>query len=151
MADSLKPQYDELVARWSALAPERREELLAEFVPDYVYNSEKIENAELTYATVKQIVETGSVTDYTGDVQLLIETYNLARVKLAENPCLSEELIQEAQGLVTMGTYDEKRLLAGERPGTFKLENYVGGPASVGIPAAEVPRADGGWDSVPLR
>ena len=62
MADSLKPQYDELVARWSALAPERREELLAEFVPDYVYNSEKIENAELTYATVKQIVETGSVT-----------------------------------------------------------------------------------------
>ena len=149
MADSLKPQYDELVARWSALTPERREELLAEFVPDYVYNSEKIENAELTYATVKQIVETGSVTDYTGDVQLLIETYNLklswdlARVKLAENPCLSEELIQEAQGLVTMGTYDEKRLLAGERPGTFTLENYVGGPASVGIPAAEVPRAVG--------
>ena len=149
MADSLKPQYDELVARWSALAPERREQLLAEFVPDYVYNSEKIENAELTYATVKQIVETGSVTDYTGDVQLLIETYNLklswdlARVKLAESPCLSEELIQEAQGLVTMGTYDEKRLLAGERPGTFKLENYVGGPASVGIPAAEVPREVG--------
>ena len=115
----------------------------------YVYNSEKIENSELTYATVKQIVETGSVSGYTGDVQLLIETYNLklswdlARIKLAEDPCLSEELIQEAQGLVTMGTYDEERLLAGERPGTFKLENYVGGPASVGIPAAEVPRAVG--------
>ena len=42
-----------------------------------------------------------------------------------------------------MGTYDEKRLLAGERPGTFKLGNYVGGPASVGIPAAEVPREVG--------
>ena len=117
MADSLKPQYDELVARWVALSPERREGLLAEFLPDYVYNSEKIENSELTYETVRQIVETGGVTGYTGDVQLLIETYNLrlswelARTKLAEAPCLSEELICQAQGLVTMGTYDEGRLL----------------------------------------
>ena len=90
-----------------------------------------------------------AVKDYTGDVQVLIEARNLkiswdlARARLAEDPCLSEELIQEAQGLVTMGTYKEKLLLAGERPGTFKLENYVGGPASVGIPAVEVPHAVG--------
>ena len=149
MADSLKPQYDALVATWSALPDERREALIADFVPDYVYNSEKIENEELSFSTVRDIVRTGAVNGYTGDVQLLVETYNLkvswdlARRKLQEDPCLSEELIQEAQGLVTMGTYDEKRLLAGERPGTFKLGNYVGGPASVGIPAAEVPRAVG--------
>ena len=149
MANVLKERYDALVAKWVALPEERREGLLRDFVPDYVYNSEKIENEELTFETVRQIVETGAVSGYTGDVQLLLETYNLkvswelARVKLVENPCLSEELIQEAQGLVTMGTYDEKRLLAGERPGTFKLENYVGGPARVGVPAAEVPRAVG--------
>ena len=98
---------------------------------------------------MSQIIKGDAVRDYTGDVQVLVETRNLkiswdlARVRLAEDPCLSEELIQEAQGLVTMGTYKEKLLLAGERPGTFKLENYVGGPASVGIPAVEVPHAVG--------
>ena len=149
MANLLKERYDALVEKWVALPEERRAKLLDDFVADYVYNSEKIENEELTFETVRQIVETGDVTGYTGSVQVLVETRNLklswelARARLAKSPFLSEELICEAQGLVTMGTYDEKRLLAGERPGTFKLENYVGGPASVGIPAAEVSHAVG--------
>ena len=149
MANVLKERYDALVARWVALPEERREALLGEFVADYVYNSEKIENESLTYATVKEIVEKDVVTNFTGDVQMLVETRNLrlswdlARERLAQDPCLSEELICQAQGLVTMGTYDERRLLAGERPGTFKLDNYVGGPASVGIPAVGVPHAVG--------
>ena len=149
MANLLKERYDALVEKWVALPDERREKLLGDFVFDYVYNSEKIENEELTFATVSQIIKDDSVKDYTGDVQVLIETRNLktswdlARTRLAEDPRLSEELIQEAQGLVTMGTYKEKLLLAGERPGTFKLENYVGGPASIGIPAVEVPREVG--------
>lgn len=149
MANLLKERYDALVEKWVALPDERREELLGDFVFDYVYNSEKIENEELTFATVSQIIKDDSVKDYTGDVQVLIETRNLktswdlARTRLAEDPRLSEELIQEAQGLVTMGTYKEKLLLAGERPGTFKLENYTGGPASIGIPAVEVPREVG--------
>lgn len=149
MANLLKERYDALVEKWVALPDERREELLGDFVFDYVYNSEKIENEELTFATVSQIIKDDTVKDYTGDVQVLIETRNLktswdlARTRLAEDPRLSEELIQEAQGLVTMGTYKEKLLLAGERPGTFKLENYVGGPASIGIPAVEVPREVG--------
>ena len=149
MANLLKERYDALVEKWVALPDERREKLLGDFVFDYVYNSEKIENEELTFATVSQIIKDDSVKDYTGDVQVLIETRNLktswdlARTRLAEDPRLSEELIQEAQGLVTMGTYKEKLLLAGERPGTFKLENYTGGPASIGIPAVEVPREVG--------
>ena len=149
MANLLKERYDALVEKWVALPDKRREELLGDFVFDYVYNSEKIENEELTFATVSQIIKDDTVKDYTGDVQVLIETRNLktswdlARTRLAEDPRLSEELIQEAQGLVTMGTYKEKLLLAGERPGTFKLENYVGGPASIGIPAVEVPREVG--------
>ena len=149
MANLLKERYDALVARWVALPEERREALLCDFVVDYVYNSEKIENEELQFSTVREIVEKDAVTGYTGDVDVLVETRNLklswdlARVKLVEDPCLSEELIQQAQELVTMGTYREKLLLAGERPGTFKLENYVGGPAQIGLPSVEVPRAVG--------
>ena len=149
MANLLKERYDALVEKWVALPEERREKLLDEFVFDYVYNSEKIENDELTFATVSQIIKGDAVENYTGDLEVLVETRNLklswdlARRRLAEDPRLSEELIQEAQGLVTMGTYSEKLLLAGERPGTFKLENYVGGPASIGIPAVEVPHAVG--------
>ncbi|MBM6773992.1 Fic family protein [Olsenella profusa] len=149
MSDSITQTYHDLRDQWDALTDERREVLLAGFVPDYVYNSEKIENPELTFATAREVVERGAVTGYTGDCQLLTETYNLkvswelARAKLAEDPCLSEELVCQAQELVTMGTYSEKLLLAGERPGLFKLGNYVGGPASVGIPAVKVPHEVG--------
>ena len=148
MANLLKERYDALVARWVALPGERREALLRDFVVDYVYNSEKIENEELQFSTVRGIVEKDAVTGYTGDVDVLVETRNLklswdlARVKLVEDPCLSEELIQQAQELVTMGTYREKLLLAGERPGTFKLENYVGGPATLSLATSlPLPRA----------
>lgn len=149
MSGSIKDAYHNLRDQWDALTDERREALLGDFVADYVFNSEKIENPELSYATVREVVEGGAVSGYTGDVQTLQETYNLslswglARRKLAEDPCLSEELVCQAQELVAMGTYDEELLLAGERPGTFKLGDYVGGPASVGLPAAEVPRAVG--------
>ena len=149
MANQLKEQYDALVAAWVALSDERREALLGDFAADYVYNSEKIENAELEFPTVREIVERGTVTGYTGEVGVLVETLNLktswevARDRLAEEPRISEELVQQAQGLVTMGTYGRDLLRAGERPGTFKLDNYVGGPARVGIPAVEVPREVG--------
>ena len=149
MSDSITATYHDLRDQWDALADERREALLADFEPDYVYNSEKIENDELSFSTVSDIVRTGAVRDYTGDVQMLMETYNLkvswelARRKLGEDPCLSEELVCQAQELVTMGTYNRELLLAGERPGTFKLADYVGGPASVGLPAVEVPHAVG--------
>ena len=108
MANLLKERYDALVARWVALPEERRESLLRDFVIDYVYNSEKIENEELQFSTVREIVEKDAVTSYTGDVDVLVETRNLnlswdlARVKLVEDPCLSEELIQEAQGLLSV-------------------------------------------------
>ncbi|WP_273396479.1 Fic family protein [Thermophilibacter mediterraneus] len=149
MANELKERYDALVATWVALPEERREALLGDFVADYVYNSEKIENGDLEFSTVRDIVERDALTNYTGDAEVLVETRNLklswdlAREKLAEDPCLSEELICQAQGLVTMGTYSERLLRAGELPGTFKIDNYVGGPARVGIPAVEVPHAVG--------
>lgn len=149
MANVLKERYDALVATWVALPEERREALLREFVVDYVYNSEKIENESLEFSVVRDIVERDQVSGYSGELDVLVETRNLklswdlARVKLVEDPCLSEELIQQAQELVTMGTYNERLLLAGERPGAFKLENYVGGPAQIGLPSVEVPRAVG--------
>ena len=149
MANVLKERYDALVAAWVALPEERREALLSDFVVDYVYNSEKIENDALTFAAVKSIVEKDEVAGYTGELEMLVETRNLkiswelAREKLSENPCLSEELVAQAQELVTMGTYSEELLRAGERPGTFKLDNYVGGPADVGVPAARVPHEVG--------
>lgn len=149
MSESIRATYHDLRDRWDALSADRREALLADFAYDYVYNSEKIENSELTFDVVRHLMDDGTVSNFTGDVQLLVEVRNLAlswrlaRVKVVEDACLSEELICQAQGLVTVGTYSDELIVAGERSGTFKLENYVGGPAGVGIPAVEVPREVG--------
>jgi Fic family protein len=53
--------------------------------------------------------------------------------KLAEKEPLSIALIKEIHGILTSGTYDERRYVEqGERPGEFKKHDYVTGAAEVG-------------------
>ena len=42
----------------------------------------------------------------------------------------------QAHLLLTQGTYDERRWNRGERPGSYKLGEYVVGAQAVGAPAA---------------
>lgn len=149
MANLLKERYDALVATWVALPEERRAVLLDDFGVRYAYNSGKIKNRAVDWRTVSSVFSTGAVEGYSGDVRTLFDIWDLrvswewARGLATPDLRFSEELVQEAHELLTMGAYDVGLRMRGERPGAFKLENYVSGPADVGDPAASVPHAVG--------
>lgn len=149
MSSYITDAYRRLRDQWDALSPERREALLDDFGPRYVYSSGKIKNKDVTYRDVCEVFASGSVTGYTGPVRTLFDIWDLVvswrwGLDVVRGGLrLSEELVQEAHELMTMGTYDVRLRMGGEKPGAFKLENYVSGPAEIGVPAVEVPHAVG--------
>ncbi len=71
--------------------------------------------------------EDGRVRGFSGDPRTLFEIQNL-------RDC--HELVLDA---FTQGTYDERRWRLGERPGTYKVGDYVVGAGDVGVRPDEVP------------
>jgi Fic family protein len=105
----------------------------------FAYNSGKIENEAITYADTREIFENGRVLNYTGSPRALFEIsnqrvcYEFLKPKIAAKEPLTIALIKETHGVLTGGTYDERRYVEqGERPGEFKKHDYVTGIAEVG-------------------
>ena len=105
----------------------------------FAYNSCKIENDAVTYNDTREIFENGRVQNYSGAPRTLFELsnqkicYNFLKSKLAAKEPVTITLVKEIHGLLTGGTYDERRYIEqGERPGEFKKHDYVTGIAEVG-------------------
>lgn len=110
----------------------------------FIYNSGKIENDRITYNDTREIFEHDGVSSYTGDVRSLFEIQNAKKAYElfldafdAKRP-LEQDLILEFHLLMTSGTYDIRRWQKGERPGTYKLGDYVVGRNEVGAPPEDV-------------
>lgn len=145
MADVLLASYEELVSRWRDLSTPSREAHVNGFVLNYAYNSGKIENDAITYHDTHEVFESGRIIAFTGDVRTLFEIQNLktswewARPLATPKLQLTEDLVLKAHELLTYGTYDEQRWESGERPGSYKLGDYVVGAKAVGADASDVP------------
>lgn len=105
----------------------------------FAYNSSKIENEAVTMHDTREIFENGQVLNYSGNPRSLFELanqrvcYEFIKPKLAAREPLTIELIKATHGVLTSGTYDERRFIElGERPGEFKKHDYVIGAAEVG-------------------
>ncbi|MDR1206645.1 MAG: Fic family protein [Peptococcaceae bacterium] len=105
----------------------------------FAYNSGRIENGAVTYGDTREIFENGRVLNYSGDPRALFELHNqrvcyeFLKPKLVAKEPLTIALIKETHGVLTAGTYDERRFVErGERPGEFKKHDYVTGIAEVG-------------------
>lgn len=111
----------------------------------FVYHSAKIENDRITYHDTREIFDHGGVTSYTGDVRSLFEIQNSVTAfyrmldAFEKREALSEAMICEFHGLLTQGTYDLPRYQKGERPGTYKKNDYVTGRNEVGALPEDVP------------
>ena len=142
----LRQVYDETVRWWRELDDAGRCAALDSFAVKFAYNSGRIENDEITYHDTYEVFSNDAVSSYTGSLRTLFEIRNL---KTAWNwvldracgepfsfdvPCLLE-----VHQLLTSGTYDQRRWDAGERPGSFKLGDYVVGARAVGEDADDVP------------
>lgn len=110
----------------------------------FAYNSGKIENNRITYNDTREIFEHDGVTSYTGDLRTLFEIRNAKEANeyflTAFNKRLpvTETLIKEFHRLLTQNTYDSRRYQLGERPGEYKLHDYVTGLEEIGAAPEDV-------------
>ena len=139
--------YQEVVAEWAAKRIASRDQLaaaLTEYRVRFAYHSGAIENPSITYHDTRDIFEDGRVVGYTGDPRTLFEIQNLKECHevildaFASNRKLDEQLVLEVHRTLTQGTYDERRWAAGERPGAYKVGDYVAGVGDAGATSAEV-------------
>jgi len=107
--------------------------LLDNFRIVFAYNSGRIENEKITMHDTREIFENGKVINYTGDLRTLFEIKNqkdcfeFILTCIVEKKEISLDLIRDFHRRLMTGCYDETRYQKGERPGCFKLHDYVTG------------------------
>lgn len=105
---------------------------------NFIYHNGRIENSRITYHDTREIFDRGGVTSYTGDIRTLFEIQNLCAGyqrfldAFGKREPLTDSFIRELHGILTQGTYDVHRYEIGERPGAYKLHDFVTGAAEVG-------------------
>lgn len=110
----------------------------------FAYHSGKIENEQITYHDTREIFEHDGVTSYTGDLRTLFEIRNakeaneLFLVSFNERRPIDESLVKAFQYKLTQSTYDTRRYQLGERPGEYKLHDYVTGKEEIGAAPEDV-------------
>ena len=110
----------------------------------FAYHSGKIENEKITYHDTREIFEHDGVTSYTGDLRTLFEIRNakdaneLFLVSFNERRPIDESLVKDFQFRLTQNTYDTRRYQLGERPGEYKLHDYVTGKEEIGAAPEDV-------------
>lgn len=110
----------------------------------FAFHSGKIENENITYHDTREIFEHDGVTSYTGDLRTLLEirnakeAYELFLKAFGMKRPLDETFLKELHLQLTHGTYDARRWQLWERPGQYKLRDYVTGRNEVGAPPEDV-------------
>ena len=110
----------------------------------FAYHSCRIENDNITYNDTMEIYEHDGVTSYTGDLRTLFEIRNAREANemlltvFSEKRSFDESLIKEFHKCLTQNTYDTRRRQLGERPGEYKLHDYVTGKDEIGAAPEDV-------------
>ena len=139
--------YEQIVTTWRKLHITNAAELataLNGYVIHFAYHSGKIENDSITYNDTREIFEHDGVVNYTGDLRTL---YEIRNAKDASNFVLDAfenrrplyiNFIRDLQYQIAKNTYDERRWKVGERPGTFKKNDYIVGRFDTGTAPEDV-------------
>lgn len=110
----------------------------------FAYHSGKIENDKITYHDTREIFDHDGVTSYTGDLRTLFEIRNAREANelflssFNTRRPMDESFIMELQRKLTENTYDTRRWQLGERPGQYKLHDYVTGRNEIGASPEDV-------------
>ncbi|MCI1665676.1 MAG: Fic family protein [Atopobiaceae bacterium] len=143
----LEGLYEGICDWWGTLDEESKAKELAAFAPEFAYNSASIEDSAVTREDTEQVFSTGRVSSYSGELSTLNliqdqrDTFARVLADVDHGRPFDEGLVLEAHAALTWGTYSPTQLADGERPGTYKLGDYlVPGVAEVGAPAADAPR-----------
>lgn len=139
--------YEKAVALWRArhitTDAELAEALNGHSIA-FAYHSGRIENERITYNDTREIFDHDGVTSYTGDLRTLFEIRNAREANelflsaFHDRRPMDESFIKELQFRLTENTYDTRRWQLGERPGQYKLHDYVTGRNEIGAVPEDV-------------
>lgn len=142
--------YANAVAWWQSHQLRRAgdlDKLLLEFNPLFFYHSNLLEGWEIPFATVQEYIQTGAVSQFSGNPKVLLLLYNqkqcyeYLRERVLARDELDTTLVLESHRILSSGVYNEAFYLAnGERAGEFKKKDYVTAVNAVGAPARDVSR-----------
>lgn len=120
------------------------ETMLENFSVVFAYNSSNIENIPVSYHMTRELFCNGKLQNYTGDVSHVMElqnqkfAYEFMVKSLSERRAINEQFVLKLHKVMMHGCYDERRWAKGERPGTFKVNDYCVGVSEVGAYPEEV-------------
>lgn len=144
------PLSHSILSRWQSQQLRRPSDLdkaLGEFNPLFAYHTERLEGREADLETAREYFQTGTVSQFTGDPQMLIRLYDQKRCYeyLRERVLARDEmdtaLVLELHRILNSGAYNDPALLRrGERAGEFKKQDLVAPAGGAGSPAREVGR-----------
>lgn len=112
----------------------------------FAYHSGRMENERITYHDTREIFDHDGVSSYTGDLRTLFEIRNarnandLFLTAFDHRRPLDETLVRDFHERLTQNTYDTRRWQLGERPGEYKLHDYITGREEIGASPEEVKR-----------
>lgn len=135
--------YEQVLDWWKKEGVESDDDIytvLDNFKVLFAYHSGKIENDRITMHDTREIFENGSVVNYTGDLRTLFEIQNQKECfsylveSIVEHREITIDFIRELHRRLMKGCYDEIRYRKGERPGNFKVHDYVTGDGVGAVP-----------------
>ena len=133
--------YVDIIEFWQSQNITTENELSASlnsYCIDFAYHSGKIENDNITYHDTREIFDKNGVTSYTGDLRTLYEiqnskdAYEEILTAFGTRQIIDETFLKRIHKLLTKNTYDTRRYQLGERPGEYKLHDYVTDREEVG-------------------
>ena len=130
------------LARWWRSRNIRTEAELSEILNGhgvlFAFHSGRLENERVTWHDTREIFDHDGVTNYTGDLRTLFEirnaksAYEFFLSAFGERRPLDGAFLLRLQKLLTRNTYDACRYQLGERPGAWKLHDFVTGRHEIG-------------------
>lgn len=139
--------YEEIAALWrkkQITTDAELSEALNGHSIAFAYHSGKLENERITYHDTREIFDHDGVTAYTGDLRTLFEIRNAKEAyefflsSFSRKTPLQESFLKELQKRLTRNTYDTRRYQLGERPGMYKLHDFVTGRLEIGAAPSAV-------------
>ena len=133
--------YEDIIKFWKNKkinTYDKLSNILESYSVNFAYNSGKIENQEITYHDTREIFDKNKVTSYTGSLKTLFEIQNFKDAykeilnAYKNKQIINEEFIKRIHKILTKGTYDETSYNSEERPGEYKIHDYVTGIKEVG-------------------
>lgn len=128
--------YEKIVSEWLKDPVVDEDDLdirLSNFRILFAYNSNVIENPETTIHDTREIFDNGKVLNYTGSLRTLFELqnqkfcYEWLKPRIIKKESVTPELILKVHEILMYGCYDEARYKKGERPGAYKIHDFVTG------------------------